>query len=391
MIDTLRLNLVDCDIKKSAPLQIVPGVIDNSSGKTYNNNDLFIDNAGKIVTGSKAFLNDDKFNLTIQPTVESEYTEDNKPILKQKRFKRLHLNDQDNFFDNESDEKVKGIFVTTSLPRLLNENNFKALNVFEQKQALKILEQKLRTYGIRTNIDNATLSRVDTFTNIKTEFNFYAYSNLFALMECSRMKSVGWGDESFLWKNGNQQLAVYDKINEQRAKYPKQPLPGERNIMRFENRLLKKRSIKSKLKLFKVDELFKNYDEIKNYHKNEIEKNIFKYTIDDIDSLTIKDLKTKFIIAKKLYGKRWFNQYCFSLGVWTIAKVADDTFLNDLVELLDEGNKNIRMKKSRIKKAIQDAKMNFAVGGIFYDEKITTRSNVELYNELKNKFYKEVA
>lgn len=397
MIDTLRLNLIDCDIKRSAPLQIMAGITDNSTGKTYNSNDLFIDNTGRIVTGSKAYINDDKFNLTIQSSKESEITENGKSILKNKRFKRIRSELQDNLFDKNSDNNdVTGIFVQTSLPRLLGDTNFKTLSVEDQKKALKLLEDKLKSYGIRTNIFNSNISRVDTFTNVETDLTFFAYANLFNLMECSRMKSIGWNDESFLWKNGNQQLAVYDKVREMMAKdndwilNERKKALSNKNVMRFENRLLKKRSVESNLNIVTIDDLYKNYDEVKNFHKEIFRNKIFKYTLDEIDTLTVDDFKTKFQISKKLYGKRWWYQYCYLYGVYSIAKNLNNDAIDEIIEMLEGNSRSVRMKKSRIKKSITDAKFNFAKGGIFYDDKTTTKSNVQLYNELKQKFYSEV-
>lgn len=389
MIDTLRLNLIDCDIKKTAPLQIMAGITDNSTGKTYNSNDLFIDNTGRIITGSKAYINDEKFNLTIQASKESEKTENNKSVLKNKRFKRLHLEDQIDAFDKSGGDEVTGIFVQTSLPRLLDDTNFKTLNQDEQKKALKILEDKLKTYGIRTNIFNSKISRLDTFTNVHTDLTFFAYANLFNLMECSRMKSVGWNDESFLWKNGNQQLAVYDKVTEMKNKFPDVKF-STNNVMRFENRLLKKRSVESSLKLVTINDLYKNYDEVKHFHKKIFKDKIFKYTLDEIDTLTVDDFKNKFEISKKLYGNRWWHQYCYLFGVYSVAKNLNGDSINEIIEHLEGNSKNIRMKKSRIQKAIKDAKFNFAKGGIFDNGKLTTKSNIQLYNELKQKFYSEV-
>ena len=285
MVDTLRVNLVDCEIKRSCPITIQPGFIDYSTGLVHNENDLFIDNTGKIVKGSKAFLNDPKFNLTIQPSFTSELNEFNQSKLKIKRFHRIAENIQSDLFDYNSEDEVKGIFVQTSLPRLINENNLKNLTIDEQKTSLKELEHKLRTYGIKTNIFNAGLSRVDTFTNLKTEFPFYNYANIFSLMELSRMKAVGYGNESYLWKNGNQQLAIYDKITEMKSKNPQLKFRGNRNIMRFENRLLKKRAITTKLKFSTVSELYSNYNELKSYHRKEVINKVFKYNFDELVTL----------------------------------------------------------------------------------------------------------
>lgn len=392
MIDTLRLNLIDCEIKRSCPLTVQPGLIDYSTGKTFNESDLFIDSTGKIVTGSKAYLNHDKFNLTIQPSIESELNDYNRSKLKIKRFKRIDEKIQKDIFDYNSDEEVKGIFLQTSLPRLLSETNLKTLSFDEQKTALKILESELKKYGIKTNIYEANLSRVDTFTNLKTNYSFFAYSNLFNLMECSRMKSTGYADESYLWKNGNQQLAVYDKILELKTKKPELKFHTSNNIMRIENRLLKKRAIDTRLHFLKVSELYKNYNEVKEYHKKEITKRLFKYDLDEIELMTETDLKQKFIYAKEIYGKKWFDKYCFNFGLYSVSKIADVNFLGDIIAELDNiSETNIRVKKHRILKKINDSKFYFGKGGIFSNEIVNFKSNVELYNELKTKFYKEVA
>jgi len=329
MIDTLRLNLLDCEIKRSCPLSIQPGTIDYSTGKIYNDNDLFIDNAGKIVRGSKAYLNDEKFNLTIQPTIYSETNEHNHSKLKIKRFKRINETLQPDLYDwNDDDDEVKGIFLSTSLPRLLSETNLKTLSFDEQKTALKILEIKLKQYGIKTNINNAALSRVDTFTNVSTEFNFGSYTDLFSLMELSRMKSVGYGRESFLWKNGNQELMIYDKVLEMRTKKPDIKIRSGKNIMRFENRLLKKRKILSSIKFQTVGELYKNYDEVKDFHKKEIEKKIFKYTFDDIEFMTKNKIDRMINFCKSQFGDKWLDKYCWLQGMISIFKIKDDDYLN---------------------------------------------------------------
>ena len=392
MIDTIRLNLIDCEIKKSCPLTVQPGNLDYSTGKIMNESDLFIDSTGKIVTGSKAYLNHDKFNLTIQPSIESELNDFNRSKLKIKRFKRIDEKIQKDIFDYNTDEEVKGIFLQTSLPRLLSETNLKTLSFDEQKTALKILESELKKYGIKTNIFDANLSRVDTFTNLKTDYSFFAYSNLFNLMECSRMKSVGYADESYLWKNGNQQLAIYDKVLELKVKRPELKFQSNKNIMRIENRLLKKRAIDTRLHLIKLDDLYKNYNDVKEYHKKEITKRLFKYDLDEIELMTEIDLKQKFIYAKEIYGKKWFDKYCFNFGLFSVSKIADINFLGNVIAELDNiTENNIRVKKHRILKKINDSKFYFGKGGIFSDETINFKSNVELYNELKTKFYKEVA
>lgn len=394
MVDTLRLNLIDCEIKKSCPLTVQPGLIDYSTGKTFNESDLFIDSTGRIVSGSKAYLNHNKFNLTIQPTVETTLNDFNQSKLKVKRFKRIHETIQPDLYDWNCEEEVKGIFIQTSLPRLLSETNLKTLSFDEQKKALKILESELRTYGIKTNIFNANLSRVDTFTNLKTDFPFYSYSNLFSILELSRMKSIGYANESFLWKNGNQQLAVYDKILEMKIKNPDLKFSPGKNIMRVENRLLKKRSITPFIystELKTVNDLYNNYDELKYFHSQSVKNKIFKYSSDEFNGLVADNIKTRLINAGDLFGKSWFRKYCYCYGLSELALNVDLNLISEVIEINDVNDSDVkrRMKKSRIKKDIEKTKIYFGSGGAF--ESLQKKSMNDLYNELKTKFYKEVA
>lgn len=394
MIDTLRLNLLDCEIKRSCPLTVQPGLIDYSTGKTFNESDLFIDTTGKIITGSKAYLNHSKFNLTIQPSIEPVLNDFNRSKLKIKRFHRINETIQPDLYDWNSEDEVKGIFIQTSLPRLLSETNLKTLSFDEQQTALKVLESELKTYGIKTNIFKANLSRVDTFTNLNTDLPFYNYANVFSILELSRMKSVGYGDESFLWKNGNQQLMIYDKILEMKSKKPEFKFHSTKNIMRLENRLLKKRSVNPFIystELKTVNDLYKNYDEVKFFHRSNIGNKIFKYSSNEFNGLVADNFKSRLINSGKLFGKKWFREYCFFYGVSELALNADINLIADVIEINDCEDTDLkrRIKKSRIKKQIERAKIYFGTGGTF--EKLQIKSMGDLYNELKTKFYKEVA
>src|SRR5690606_19935351 len=125
---------------------------------------------------------------------------------------------------------------------------------------------------------------------------------LFSVLELSRMKSIGYGSESFLWKNGNQQLSIYDKISEIKSKRPGLKFAAGKNIMRIENRLLKKRSIESKLHLIKLDDIYKNYDLLKAFHSEQINSKVFKYSNDEFNGLVADNIKTKLINSRKIFG-----------------------------------------------------------------------------------------
>lgn len=394
MIDTLRINLIDPEIKKSAPLVVQPGQIDYSSGKILNSSDLFIDSHGKIITGAKAFLNSDKFNLTINPTLIYEADPEGRGKLKKKSFHRIENNLQPDLYDwnFREEEQVKGVFVQTSLPRLLNQNNFKQLSKDQEYRAIKKLQEDLSIHGIETDINKAVLSRVDTFTNINTDLPFYSYSDLFNLMECSRLKQVAWDDTSFLWRNKEQQIIIYDKIKELQSKDPELRTGKNKNVMRIENRLLKKRKIETSLKFLTVEELLDNYQDVKNFHKKEVEKKIFKYSFNDIKTLTENKIEAQLYFCKNNFGHKWLDGFLKMVGMRAIIEIGSVDFILDKIETLDSDKKEtaIRKKKSRTKKLYNDMKFYVGMFEKSYNKK-NLKTNIDLYNEIKNKFYKLVA
>jgi len=389
MIDTIKLNLVDVSIKKSAQLRVQPGLIDVHSGEIINEHDLFINEQGELIRGSKAYLNDEKFNLTIFPSHEAD-PDAGYHRLRKKKLLKVFTRDELLEEDFDDNYESNGIFVQASIPRLRSENNFKSLNAADEKQSLIFLEKQLREAGIKCNIWNSELSRIDSFANLKTDYSFYSYTPLFNLMQCSRKKAVEWNGETYLWKNGSQQLMCYDKELEIENKIKRKNKEhkikfASGNIVRIENRYLKKRKIRDNLELIKLGDLYKNYDVLKDDFKNEISRNIFKYELPDIDLLTNDSIKNEMLIIKNIYSRNWFQKYLMLKGVQSIIKATD---INSIFEVFEsiESRSGIGMKKSRLKKMISEMKMILPE-----NNQCSYKTNRELYNELKTKFFKEAA
>jgi hypothetical protein len=189
----------------------------HDSQQAYIDYDLFVDNAGEIVTGKKAYYNSDKFNVTISPKYSLKQDEvdknfSTKSYLGDMVVENLHK-------VTVPEEKFNaGIFVQTSLPRYFHENNFKSLTIPEEKKVLNQLEKDLAGIGIKTNIWESNISRVDAFTNLYTEENFNSYSNLFSIIQGTRLQNYTYNGETYLWKNGERQITVYDKVKDLKAK-----------------------------------------------------------------------------------------------------------------------------------------------------------------------------
>ena len=82
--------------------------------------------------------------------------------------------------------------------------------------------------GIKTSSQEANLSRVRTFKNIKPEEPFSNDYNLLSLLKARRGVKRGYGT-TFMVTNSQQEFCIYDKNEEMRNKgiylsqFPKEP------------------------------------------------------------------------------------------------------------------------------------------------------------------------
>jgi hypothetical protein len=404
MIDTLRLNITDCIIDGTTPLVIEPSPYQHDTQQRFINYDLFVDSEGELVQGRKAYLNRDKFNITIKPKYKLQTDEINKKKIMEKKLgdgsKVHYLHD----VEIPAEDFNAGIFVQTSLPRYLNTNNFSAINISDEKKVLKQLEKDLWSEGIKTNIWNANLSRIDMFANLNTDENFINYSGIFDLMELSRMKKFEYAGTTFLYRNGEHQICCYDKIEEMNNKIKDFKTPKRfDNIMRIENRLLKKRKILDVSGFDKLNQLFKNYDFIKKHYRNKIGETVFKYEPDEFKNKMNKMRKEtvellnesndenysiealaesmKYFFESKKRG--WLQRYAQTFGIgFFFSKVKFKGMLK-AIEKMDLS----RMQKSRAIRFLYYARNDVALLNPY----LSVKTNLQLYNELKTKFYKAVA
>lgn len=390
MIDTIKLNLDDCEIDNKAQIIIEPSPYTHDTQQKFINYDLFLDNTtGEIVQGKKAYLNNEKFNITIKPKYKLQ-----KDAISKKRMYDINYSGgikAGKIFKIESPEEKfnSGIFVQLSLPRYLNETNFNSISINDEKKVINQLEKDLRSNGIKTNIWNSNLSRVDAFANIQTDENFSSYSEIFSLINLSRMERFEYAGTTFLYKNGEQQICCYDKIAEIQNKFKKDTnfkLPNTLNVLRIENRLLKKRKIFSVTGFYTLKELYKNYDFIKEHYKNEVEKTIFQYEPEELEILTSKNIKNEMELFKNIKGRNWLHHYLRMYGLAHLLKLSN---IETLYAAIDEIELFDRMKKSRLKKQLREMQIDIQLMKKNHFSRI--KSNRELYNELKTKFYKAVA
>lgn len=365
MIDTLKIILDDSLISSKNKLNIVPSTYD-TGGTLLNNRFLFIDSAKNKFYGSKAYYNDEK----IQVTIINKYD-----LISEVKDRTL---DFDSF-----DEGNTRIICQLSLPKFFLGNNFRATNLYDLEKHLKQIEKYLKTIGIYTNILNANLSRLDSFLNLKTKYTFKTYNQILSGLKLSRLKNFEYAGTTFLYKNTQAQICIYDKMNELNNQNINLGLKG--NYVRIENRLLKKKKIMDSLGYFRLSELPGRYDEIKKNYKNNIETKLFsikeKDNLIDGKSLTKQAIKDYLLQLQKKSKRNYLDTFIKNVGLIYLNEYDK---LDNLGDALSDISTN-RMVKTRMLNKINDYRKESLLF-----EKNGKVNNKELYSELRDKFFIEL-
>lgn len=348
MIDTIKLHLKDYAISEDTNIQVQPSSYVAGTGEQVSNNPLFQNSSGAVFYGSKAYLNTDNFNLSIKPMPSGS--------------------------DNP---RVANCFVQFSVPKNHYGNNFYSASCEETKEELEKLETSLKDNGIRTNLKEAELSRVDTFKNIQPEERFSSYYSLFSLLKARRAVQRGYGT-TFLLSNSQQEFCVYDKNEEMKlrgvdlSKFPE-------NTMRFEHRLLNKSKVSTVYGFSKAGELFKGgYEVVREKRAEAWKKSLFCYEVPEVVMLGSKALEEEMRAFKEKFPRNWFQFFLQAYGAYHLAQKAGI----EVIELALQNLESERTKVWRAKKILTEAKKEIE---FVKKEQNSERSFGELYEELRSK------
>ena len=289
MIDTIKLFIEDFTVTPGAEIVIQPSPYILGSGELTSDHPL-IESEGVSVGGSKAYLNTERFNLTIQ-------------------------------------DKSRA-FLQCRLPKVIVGDNYKPLNKAEAEQAITLVGQDLWDSGFHTDINKSNISRIDTFRNVLTEEPYQQYADLFRVLRGKRKLKRDYGS-TFLWHNTQEQLTIYDKIAEMKIKkvdtsnYPD-------NTMRFEHRLLNKRKAAKVLGFSAAGEIVDNWKVIKNQTRLAWERDLFSFTIKDVEVMACEEIEALYLYAKRT-SKRYLSKFIQLLAGSYLSSVKPDT-LREMIE-----------------------------------------------------------
>lgn len=286
MLDTVKLCLNDWEVKEGAKIQVQPSPIEYSTGELVSDFPLWKKEDGSFEMGSHAYFNTPHLNLDVKPFSPSR----------------------------------GGVqcFVKFSIPKIHNGENYYSVGKEGTQAVLKKVEEELKEAGIKTNIEEASLSRVDTFQNIITEEPFFTYSPIFSLLQASRKVRRDYGT-TFLWSNTQQELCIYDKLVEMESRkidvshYPAQ-------TMRFEYRLLNKGKIESVMGFSKVKELPSQWGIFKEKFKQVWEKDLFKMQVGEVEVLASKQVRLLLEHFRKQGERNYIDNLFDFYGAYTLGR-----------------------------------------------------------------------
>jgi len=349
MLDTVKLCLNDWEIKKGSPLLIQPSPLNYGTGELTSCYPLWRNEEGEMEMGSKAYLNTQSLNVDIKPFSQGGVQ----------------------------------CFVHFSIPKIHNGENYYSVGKEGTQAVLKKVEGELKEAGINTNIEEASLSRVDTFQNVITEEPFLSYSPLFSLLQASRKLRRDYGS-TFLWSNTQQELCVYDKIEEmQKRKIDTSSYPAQ--TMRFEWRLLNKKKIENAIGFSKVKELPSYWGELKEKYREAWRKYIFNMEVEEVEILSAKQVKTLLEIFRNESERNYIDSL---FNFWGTYRAGIDFGIEPLKIAIREieeergaDKKTINTKVYRASKKIQEAIRKYQL----YMGKENNKTLAGLYKELQVK------
>jgi len=203
MIDKLQISTSDFAITDEAIFRIWPASY--KSNEEPSEGGILYECNGRYVYGAKAAMNNDKFNITIQPGFGMEV-----------RFNPAVVVHQDNFHQ-------------------VNESEF--------RQSLDTVSGLLNSNGIHLDMDSASITRLDIAQDRDMQEPIPAYHQVFRFLHAKRAKAHQHST-TYYFSNGNQQLEFYDKAEEMESRKMDISALAGRNIMRCEYKLRTKDAIK---------------------------------------------------------------------------------------------------------------------------------------------------
>lgn len=331
-VDTLKLSLKDCEITPNANIIIQPGSFNYKTGFSENKG-LFIDPSGNIVTGDKAYCNTPLFQFDI--SIKGKFVKFSSPLV--------HSGGVNNLLAPNSS------------------NDFKA--------TIEQVENEMYDNGIKANLFNGFLSRVDLFKMIISNYQYSNYDAVYRNLLPGRKKLLDLGYDSFLYKNGQGQICFYDKHKEMIDKH-NTAFNCPNNSHRHEIRFTNGRSTKANLKIDTCSKLVEVYEEIPERISKELGK-VFKWKPEQFKTGLNEDFVNDLLVYQDKHGRNFSSRYFNDYGLITrINEIGIEGILQGIKQVCGKQAKSVMRKR---------------IAQIEIESRFADKSAVDLYSEIRSK------
>jgi hypothetical protein len=352
-IDTLHLLLHNAVIRRGCQLNneglvIVPPSVSYPSGTEMHGYELFGDENGKPILGSKAFCNTSFWSLDIDPRYRTG--------------------------------RSTNCYLKFNLPKVASSsrNNLEVVDYDDTLKAIQSVEGDLCLNGIVTDLMKAKIIRMDLCRNIDANFPFPRYRQVLEILDMKRSKEKYQKDFDTTSMKGNSsnRLIAYDKVEEMRGRGIPVTEFADRNIFRFEwQNYGNSKRIMPHFGIVTVADLLNNYDDVPDSYCSFLQS-LFRRDISQEAQVIILSETDVMEFFKQQFGRRWHQAYV------NYVRYKDKDYFDVERDLEEAAAKGI------IKRSMKCRELQLLKDAHFYKAIIEQEEGVpfiDLYHELQDK------
>ena len=301
-------------------------------------------------------LKDKLLNIDSRNLIEDG---ENYIIKKYDTLKEQHYNNIDKDLPYSVDIKKYGAYVEYN-PNLIatgGYHNFYSVNSKEVKSIGDRIEKDLFDKGIKLDLGNGDLSRIDIEQTNQMDYAIPCYNPILNVFDCNRMNKKLY-DGYYGFGNKTREIVLYDKLQEIIEVYKVVPndISNYKNLLRCELRYKNKPVINKKFKLKKLNELYNSekFIDIKSIYHQIIKSDLFKNdNIEDLkNSLGNIDKLERNIANKK---RNFTGEYLQDIGISEFLIIHKNTeqYRQLIVSLGYDSDNSYKIKK-RLDKQVKE-------------------------------------
>ena len=345
-VDTLQVNLSDCEVLTGHKLVVNPASYSPTSGETFGDFVLWPGQHGR-----SAHFNDERG-----------------------RF----------FVDFKQRGSRMNAAVHLSIPKYATggRDNVHLVGADAARDVFANLQKEIRAVGIKTDMSKAQLSRVDVTRNVQASEPFTAYRPVLQLVEGQRLKDRREYMDGYLWGNAKQQVCAYDKGAQVTAM--RGDASGLRNVLRFEYRMRDAEKCRDVFGFGQLGELLWEYDSIGEVYRQKMKEHVFRFTPDDLEVMSGKSLAQEIDSFMQYAGRNWKQKLIEAYGVRELVKVAE---IDTLKGIIQEKTGN-RLEAYRFGVKLRQGKVN---ARLLQHDTASKKTYRTLYAELRAKVLRVAA